>query len=342
MQTSSLTKQRGFLLLEAVIYITLWMVFAVYAGKATGFWINKTNAEGVGNKLAVYNVQVGSFILKNMEKAVLEKTDPDTLILGDHEGVEWLQEAATCPNGTGEFRLLPCQFDSLPLPWGLTWKTSITKDGEGFYKAETTLGEPTPQQEYGKFAGIIAMTAKGFGGGQADIPEMSKWGIARYEIDGGDDDTANIVKAYLDLTVKESPFLDRNGNNSMLGDLNMGGHDINHASTVRVTRNVLIDSTDINLAGSSQSNLYVYSGNTIPKPVCPSEMVPHITPFPAQIYDSSDENSAIYAVDIKTVDEGAQWRITILLMSEANAEPHPASSLSTAKIGITCVATGGT
>jgi len=123
-------KQKGFLLVEAMVALG---VLGTVAALTTQQYVKskqEDSAKYVGEQAAIYNTAIRSYLADNAT----------TIVNGtSFSGVNWLRSAAICPGlGTGTVNYLPCSFSSI-LPFNMSYNTVFTKNGDSL-TADTNLG----------------------------------------------------------------------------------------------------------------------------------------------------------------------------------------------------------
>lgn len=221
--------QGGFTLIETSIAMIIFMMCFISITQFGLAMLKKDAGERAGTKIAQYNAAVAAHINANQPNVPLRAWGGPLPNVSD---IRWLQDAATCPGGQANAAFLPCGFDAW-LPYGLVMGyTRIQQNGQAI-QAVTTFGvphagmngpNPVPDRVA---AGHVINGAEAFKGIYASTVERDV-GYLGYAIDPA----TGTITASVDTGVQAVPWLNRNGTNSMTGNLNMGGNNVTNANTV--------------------------------------------------------------------------------------------------------------
>ena len=221
MKTRQTRRQSGFTLIEVAIVMTISMIAFTQFVNLGVMVMKKEGGERAGMKIAQVNAAVAAFI----------NASQPAVATANHAGIAWLQDAATCPGGTGAAAFLPCSFDPW-MGWGMTFiGTQITNNSPAAptVKAETFVMPPREGTLMDQaVAGHVLNGAQNFRGIASQTEEKAV-GYLGYKLQSLN---VPVIVATVDTGVQAVPWLNRDGTNTMTGNLDMAGHDINGAGVV--------------------------------------------------------------------------------------------------------------
>jgi len=224
------SKQYGFTLLELILVLAIGSTILAVTANRQAENALQSKAEQTGGLVAQYNTAVASYLLDN----------GPTTPARTYTGTAWLKDRTNCPGGTASVQYLPCGFPNT-LPFNQRPTTVITNIN-GKVNATTTFG-PRPLEARGGYRGDIASEVVG----QALAKMQNIIGIQTFALN----DTNLITSTVSTSGNNPSAFFRVGGTNSMLADLDVGGHDVDNANTVNARTLRANTLQDANHAGFS-------------------------------------------------------------------------------------------
>jgi prepilin-type N-terminal cleavage/methylation domain-containing protein len=243
-QAASLSRSRGFTLLEMLVVIVIATMLTTAFVRFVTSYLDGVSATHVGTLTSQYNNAVRNWLIAN-------KTVPNGTV---QNGIGWLETAAC--GGTSAVLYLPCNFPTTP-GLGGTFSTTISNPGGGNVTATTTVGPITVRgKKRGDLAGLAAQVAAAFYAPGAQ-PSSS---FGTYSANN----PLGTVEATAALTAgtNSDPWLRTDGSNKMENDINFDttalSSNINNVNDVNA--NALIAGT------GTTTGTYDKTGSTLVAP----------------------------------------------------------------------------